>query len=89
LEVRQMKKVKVTVVSQQGHCAYGHAVGHEWICDSLTPGGMCASAYIAIYPTIRALAAGGTFPWANKDGSLDLACPDHANPLVLRLAAID
>lgn len=82
-----MKEVEVTVVSQEGRCDHGHKVGDTWVCGALTPTGMCAAAYAAIYPTVRALAAGGSFPWAAEDGSLEMACPDGKNPLILRLRA--
>lgn len=80
-----MKDVLITVVSQKGHCGYGHAEGHSWTFNGTTPAGFCANAWCAIYPTVRALAAGGTFPWAAADGSLDLVCQDAANPVVFRL----
>lgn len=84
-----MKKVEVTVVSQKGHCAHGHKEGDTWICGGTTPGGMCAGAFSAIYPSLRALAAGGSFDWGHPDGSVDVACPDNLNPLVLRLRPIN
>lgn len=75
----------VEVVLQEGTCGAGHSVGERFVCGGKTPGGVCAAAYAVLYPTVRALAAGGSFPWANPDGSLDLACPDHKNPVVFRL----
>ncbi len=84
-----MKDVKVTVVSQKGTCAYNHKVGDSWVCGSTTPGGMCATAYSTIYPTIRALRAGGSFDSGNEDGSVDLCCPDHLNPVVMRLQRVE
>ncbi|MEW6032046.1 MAG: TIGR04076 family protein [Bacillota bacterium] len=83
-----MKDVLVSVVSQKGTCGHGHAVGDVFRCGGKTPAGMCAAAYAALYPTIRALAAGGTFPWAEPDGSLELACPDGENPVIFRLKAV-
>ena len=84
-----MNQVKVTVISQQGHCAYHHKVGDAWVCGGTTPGGLCASAYSTIYPTLRALGAGGKFDWANADGSLDMCCSDHKNPVIMRLQVIE
>jgi len=84
-----MKQVKVEVISQQGTCAYNHKVGDSWLCGPTTPCGMCASAYAAIYPSIRALQAGGKFDWGNEDGSVDMCCPDHLNPLVVRLTPVE
>lgn len=84
-----MKDVLITIVSQKGDCGHGHAAGHTWRYDGKSPGGMCANAWNAIYPTVRALSAGGKFPWASEDGSLDLVCADPANPVVFRLKAVD
>jgi uncharacterized repeat protein (TIGR04076 family) len=50
---------------------------------------MCATAYSTIYPTIRALRAGGSFDSGNEDGSVDLCCPDHLNPVVMRLQRVE
>jgi uncharacterized repeat protein (TIGR04076 family) len=84
-----MKKVRVEVISQQGSCAYKHKVGDEWICGPTTPCGMCASMYVAIFPTIRALQAGGKFSWGKEDGSVEMCCTDHMNPLWVRLTPVD
>ena len=37
-------EVKVTVLSQKGHCAWGHKVGDSWVIGGVTPHGMCLSA---------------------------------------------
>lgn len=84
-----MSKVKISVISQEGYCGFHHKVGDTWVCDGTTPGGVCASAYNAIYPTLRALSVGGKFDWGNEDGSVDMCCPDHKNPVILRLEVIE
>jgi uncharacterized repeat protein (TIGR04076 family) len=83
-----MRDVMVTVVSQKGTCAHGHKPGDTFLCGGTTPGGMCAAAYAALYPTVRALAAGGSFPWAAPDGSVEMACPDGKNPVIFRLKTV-
>ncbi len=83
-----MKDVLITIISQKGHCGHGHAEGHTWNYDGKTPAGVCANAWNAIFPTVRALSAGGTFPWADPDGSLELVCPDPANPVIFRLKPV-
>ena len=80
--------VAITVASQKGICHAGHKVGDRWILGLNTPEGICASAFIAIYPYAKALRHGGTFPWAEADGSIPVACPDADNPLVFRLRPV-
>ena len=84
-----MKDVRVEVVKQEGHCGAGHEVGHSWVCGGKTVEGICAAAYACLYPTLRALSAGGRFEWAAADGSLEVACPDGDNPVVFRLATVE
>jgi len=80
-----MKDIEVQVVKQEGVCGAGHKVGDCWVCGSKTVDGICAAAYAAIYPTLRALASGGSFAWGGPDGSLEVACPDGDNPVIFRL----
>ena len=77
--------VRVTVVSQKGHCGAEHKVGDQWTVSGKTPDGICLAAFNALYPNLRALRFGGTFPWgADPDTSL-VACPDGENPVVFEL----
>ena len=75
--------VEVEVISQKGECAAGLKKGDKFRFDpGMTPLNFCASAYAALYPNLKSISAGGTFPWAEKDGSILVACPDSKNPLV-------
>ncbi|MBI4297809.1 MAG: TIGR04076 family protein [Chloroflexi bacterium] len=82
--------VKVKVVKQVGHCAAEHKVGDEFFITSKTPGGMCLSAFAALYPTLRVLQFGGTFPWV-KDPEVypGIACPDAENPVVFEMRRVE
>ena len=51
----KLANVRVKVVFKKGVCTAGHKLGDEWIISRLTPAGMCAMAYHAIYPNIRIL----------------------------------
>lgn len=80
-----VKQVRVEVVRQEGVCGAGHKPGDTWVCGGMTVDGICAAAYASFYPTLRALASGGEFRWAEQDGSVEIACPDGANPAIFRL----
>ena len=57
--------VKVTVISQQGHCEVGHRVGDYWVIDGKTmktPEGLCLFAYQTLQSMLISLMVGGTFP---------------------------
>ena len=80
--------VKVKVISQKGHCGAGHKVGDEYMVAGKTPGGMCLSAFNALYPSLRALQFGGSFPWSKDADTAAVACPDAENPVVFELRRV-
>ncbi len=88
-------KVKVTVISQEGHCAAGHKVGDEVIFDFNTneiKGTLCLHALYSALPKIYAMAHGADVAYATaEDGSKVArhACPDGYNPLILELRLMD
>ena len=78
-------EVSIRVVSQQGHCAYGHKVGDEWLVGDTTPAGICTWAFNSLYPALSVLMYGGAFPWESDPDATTIACPDAANPVVFEL----
>ena len=81
----QSYKVSIRVVSQKGTCALEHKVGDHWIVDKKTPEGICLSAFDTLFPSLRVLMFGGSFPWESDPDVTTVACPDAANPVVFEL----
>ncbi|MBA7587302.1 hypothetical protein ES708_29328 [subsurface metagenome] len=81
--------VAVRVISQKGHCTAGHKVGDEWVIkNQMTPAGMCAYAFSAVFPFLQVLAYGAAFPWESNPDTTTVACPDAENPVVLELKTV-
>ncbi len=80
--------IKVKVISQKGTCGAGHKVGDEYLFAGKTPAGMCLSAFATLYPSIRALQFGGSFPWSADPDVSEAACPDADNPVVFELRRV-
>ena len=78
-------EVVAKVISQKGTCAAEHKVGDEWVIEGRTPGGMCLSAFSALFPSLRVLMFGGAFPWETDPDVTTVACPDAENPVVFEL----
>ena len=78
-------EVAIKVVSQQGTCPHEHKVGDEWVIKGKTPEGICMSAFDALYPSVRVLMFGGSFPWETDPDATIVACPDARNPVVFEL----
>jgi uncharacterized repeat protein (TIGR04076 family) len=45
-------------------------------------------AFAVLYPNIRTLSFGGTFPWEKDKGATTACCPDAANPVVFEIKRI-
>jgi uncharacterized repeat protein (TIGR04076 family) len=82
--------VEVEVISQKGICTAGLKKGDKFMFEqNATPTNFCASAYVSFFPYLKTLSAGGSFTWAEKDGSLLIACPDAKTPIVFSLKAVE
>ena len=77
--------IRVTVVSIKGHCNAAHKVGDQWTVSGKTTDGICLAAFNALYPNLRCLQFGGTFPWGSDADTSVVACPDAENPVVFEL----
>jgi DtxR family Mn-dependent transcriptional regulator len=71
--------VRVTVVGVQGHCQAHHQRGERFAISACTPGGLCAEAFVALFPRVREmqrrLVAGEEPP------AVEVACPEDGNVL--------
>ena len=81
----EVYEVLVRVISQEGTCGAEHKVGDEWVIGKKSPEGICLSAFNTIFPHIRVLRFGGSFPWEADPDIATVACPDAKNPLVFEL----
>ncbi len=86
-----MSKVRVRVISQEGHCSAGQRVGDEVVFDWDTHeirGRICLHSLYSMMPKIYALAHGADVAFAEaEDGSRVArhACPDGYNPVIYEL----
>lgn len=80
--------VRVTVISQKGHCDLGHKVGDQWVIDGKTlktTEGLCLFAYQSFQSMLVALMFGGVFPWEKDTDTVSAVCPDPNNSVVFEL----
>lgn len=84
----ERQDVIIRVISQKGKCDANHKVGEEWYVDDKTPKGMCIAAFDVIYPYLKALSFGGSFPWASDADTAVVACPDPENPVVFEIKRV-
>ena len=78
-------RVRIEVISQEGHCANGHKLGDAWECGHVTPEGICMAAFGAMAARLQILEFGGCFPWREDKDEMQCACPDGKNPVIFRL----
>jgi uncharacterized repeat protein (TIGR04076 family) len=80
-----MHDVIAKVISQKGTCNAQYKVGDEFVVSGKTPPNHCPAAYFSLFPSIRVLEYGGSFPWEKDKDKAIVACPDPENPVVFEL----
>jgi len=83
--------VAIKVISQKGTCDAGHKVGDEWVIkgkENKSPEGICLPALTALYPFVRPLMFGVSYPWSNNPDTATVACPDADNPVIFELRCL-
>ena len=80
-----MYDVIAKVISQKGICEAQYKVGDEFVVSGKTPPNHCSAAYCSLFPSIRVLQFGGSFPWEQDIDKTTVACPDPANPVVFEI----
>jgi uncharacterized repeat protein (TIGR04076 family) len=84
----QKYDVEVTVKSQKGKCEFGHKPGDRIYFDGRTmKGELCYSVLAVLIESVAAMMYGMNYPWQKGD-TLELACPDAANPVVFTLKRV-
>ena len=76
--------IKIKEIMGAGTCPYGHKSGDEFSYPE-DRGKICPSAYHILFPTIRVLQFGGTFPWTADPDIATLCCSDAKNPVVFQI----
>ena len=83
---KNVYKVAVKVIKQEGHCAACHQVGDEVIFDGMTvQGKLCIHAMYSLLPKVFAMRYDAQFPWLQDPDVATHACPDAWNPVVFEV----
>lgn len=80
-------QVLAEVVSVEGSCSAGHAVGDKFEISCHDTGGLCGYFYHDIFPSLSTFQFGGSYPWWQGD-AIELRCPDYRNFVTLSLKRI-
>jgi len=77
--------IEITQILEEGRCPAGHVVGQKFKYPE-DKGMICAAAFNAIYPYVRVLESGGSYPYFEDDGNSHSACcPDYKRPVVFKM----
>ena len=72
------------VTSQKGACHANHRLDQKFELNCYDSGGLCGFFYHDIFPYLPVMQFGGKYPWWDKD-SIEVECPDRANPVSLTI----
>lgn len=64
----------IEIVENRFNCC---KIGETFILGPRTPGGMCAKAFAAVYPTALAMRFSDKIAWESEDGQVEIICPDR------------
>jgi len=77
--------IEIVDILEEGKCPAGHQIGEKFEYPE-DRGKICAAAYNAIYPNIRILESGGSYPYYEDEGNTHSACcPDYKRPVVFKM----
>jgi uncharacterized repeat protein (TIGR04076 family) len=80
-------KVSIEIVNilEEGECPAGHQIGETFEYPE-ERGKICPAAFHSIYPYIRVMESGGSFPWFDEPGAHSVCCPDYKRPVVFKIS---
>jgi uncharacterized repeat protein (TIGR04076 family) len=80
--------VRVTVKSTPKGCSQGFQEGDSWLISRSTPGGMCLSAFGAVYRQVMTLRYGGSSPYGEDPDVMLTTCPDPNRGVVYEVKRV-
>ena len=80
-------KLEITDILGDGKCPRGHEIGDSFSYPEGV-GKLCPSAFHSIYPDIRVMQSGGSFPWFKDENNHARCCPDPKRPVVINISRI-
>ncbi len=84
-----MSKYKVSMeivdILGEGKCPSGHRVGEKFVYPE-DRGKICPAAFNSIYPYIRVMESGGSFPFFDEHNAHSVCCSDYKRPVVFKIS---
>ena len=77
--------LEVTDILGDGKCPRGHVIVDTFSYPE-DLGKLCPSALNSIYPDIRVMQSGGSFPWFLDENTHARCCPDPKRPVVITIS---
>jgi uncharacterized repeat protein (TIGR04076 family) len=78
-------ELEITKILEAGDCPIGHKVGDKFSYPE-DIGKLCPAALNSIYPYIRIMESGGSYPWFEEPNSQSFCCPDYKRPVVFKIS---
>ena len=84
-----MAKYKVSIeivdILGDGKCPIRHRIGDKFEYPE-DKGKICSSAFNSIYPYIRVMESGGSYPWFEETNAHSFCCSDYKRPVVFKIS---
>ena len=83
-EASRLRK-EITDILGEGKCPRGHQIGEVFNYPE-DIGKIFPTAFHTLFPAIRVMQSGGSFPWFEEPDSHSNCCPDYKRPVVFKIS---
>jgi len=77
--------IEIIDILEEGKCPEGHKIGETFEYPN-DVGKLCPVAFHSIYPYIRVIGSGGSFPFFDEPNAHSACCPDYKRPVVFKIS---
>jgi len=77
--------IEIVGILEEGKCPIGHQIGEKFEYPE-DRGKICPSAFNSIYPYIRVMESGGSYPWFDEPNAHSFCCSDYKRPVVFKIS---
>lgn len=77
--------IEITDILEEGTCPAGHMIDETFKYPE-DVGKICPAAFHSIYPYVRIMESGGSYPFFDDSDAHSACCPDYKRPVVFKIS---
>ncbi|MEW5919922.1 MAG: TIGR04076 family protein [Bacillota bacterium] len=81
-------KITGRITEVKGECSWGHKAGDCFALSCYDTANLCGFFYHDIFPVIKLLQFGGSYPWGDDKDRVEVECCDRLNAVKMELVRL-